>query len=1095
MQRSAEQLERAIAALQAQRGLLGDEVAETALGPLREQLAALQSAAPPPVQQQRLVSVLFLDVVGSTALSRQLDPEDFQAVMDVALAAFTRRVEQQGGRVMQYAGDSLLAAFGSEEVHEDDAERAVLAGLDLLRQAEAEALRVHRQFGHRNFGVRVGISSGPVLIGGGVDGEHSMRGVTVNIAARMEQTAPPGALRISHDTWRLVRGLFDCEEQPPLMVKGRDTPMRTHLVRGVNASPSSAARRGVDGVRTPMIGRESELARLQAGYAQVAGGQGGLLMLVVAAEAGLGKSRLLHEFDAWLSALPPAGRPRAAHWSALSAERRRGQPYGVLRDWLLSRLPGAREADPVLLRASWLAWAEAQLGHRGSAAVLGHLLGLDFADEPEVHALRTDARGLRDRAFFHAVQLIRAASAGALVLTLDDAHWADEGSLAFVEHLRQTSAPMPVLLILLARPGLVERRAAWRQDPAVRWLTLGPLSTEVSGLLARSLLQHLPSAPEQLTRALTEGGEGNPFFIEELANMLIDQGVIDVQGGAWTLHADRLSALHWPATLDGVLQARLDALPHDRRRALQLAAVAGPVFWDRTLDVLDSVALASLADLVTRELIQLHETSRLQAAREYAFRQHSLHRVAYQGVLKRVKRAAHAALARWLDARPDHGALQDQIAEHYEQGGDSDLALDAWQRAAEAAGARFANHEALVHARRALALCAPDDLARRLQLHLICARALELLADRPQLEATLDELQALADLHGDPGWRSEVAVRRSGFHFHGGDAARALASAQQAAALAPAGDSERGARAHLATFAALSRLGRHAPARASALLALTLAREGGHETLEASALNEIGMLALGAGDLVAASEHWNAALAMHRRSGHLDNAGGTLSNLAFVAMSVGDYEAARLQFEASREQCERVGRWQNVGIVEINLGIVLLRLGQPQAALQRALRALQLLPATGDRWAEAAAHRVAGEAEQALGQFAQARTHYQASRERFDQLDLGHLALETMAAQVDEALARDDVAEALGHAEEMLRRQAAGAGLEGSDEPLRIPLAIWRALRQAGDARADGVLAVARQELMQRADRLVHAGQREQFLHAVPHHRQILAAL
>lgn len=843
-----------------------------------------------------------------------------------------------------------------------------------------------------------------------------------------------------------------------------------------------------------MIGRESELAQLQSAYAEVTGGRGGLLMVVVVAEAGLGKSRLLDELDEWLTTQQSTSQPRAARWSAVAAERRRGQPYGSLRDLLLSRLPGAKEADPLQLCEAWLAWAEPRLGHRGSAAVLGHLLGLDFADEPEVHALRADARGLRDRAFFHAVQLLSATSAPALVLTLDDAHWADEGSLAFVEYLRRTQSQRPILLILLARPGLLERRAAWDQADAVRWLTLVPLSGAGSRVLVESLLRHLPGAPEQLTRVLTEGGEGNPFFIEELVNMLIDQGVIDVQGGTWTMQVERLSTMQLPATLDGVLQARLDALPHDRRRALQLAAVAGPVFWDRALEVLDIVAVAALGDLVTRELIQSHETSRLQAAHEYAFRQHSLHRVAYQGVLKRVKRAAHAALARWLDALPDRDALQDQIAEHYEQGGDKHLALAAWQLAAEAASSRFANHEALTHSRRALALCAEGDLARRLQLHLIGARALELLADREQLDATLDELQALAELHGDMGWRSEVAVRRSSFHFHGGDAPRALDFAQQAVALAPAGDSERCARAHLATFAALSRLGRHAPARESAQLALALAREGGHETLEASALNEIGMLALGAGDLVAASEHWNAALAIHRRTGHLDNAGGTLSNLAFVAMSVGNYEAARLQFEQSREQCERVGRWQNVGIVEINLGIVLLRLGRPDEALERALRALQLLPAAGDRWAEAAAQRVAGEAEQALGQVAQARLHYRASRDLFDQLDLGHLALETMAAQVGEALARGDVAEALGHADEMLQRQAAGAGIEGSDEPMRIPLAIWRALQLAGDSRADSVLTQARQELMKRADRLVDAGQREQFLHAVPYHHQILAA-
>ena len=261
MTRSAEQLEQALHALEAQRAVLGDAVLEIALAPLQAELAALRAGTP--AQQLRLVSVLFLDVVGSTAMSRELDPEDIQAVMDGALAAFTTVIDQHGGRVLQYAGDSLLAAFGADEVHEDDAERAVLAGLALLRQAQLQAERVLAQHGQAGFGVRVGISSGSVLIGGGVDGEHSIRGSTVNIAARMEQAAPPGTLRISHDTWRLVRGLFEVDEQPPLQVKGRDEAMLTYLVRGAVASPPSAARRGVAGVNVPMLGRDPELALMQ----------------------------------------------------------------------------------------------------------------------------------------------------------------------------------------------------------------------------------------------------------------------------------------------------------------------------------------------------------------------------------------------------------------------------------------------------------------------------------------------------------------------------------------------------------------------------------------------------------------------------------------------------------------------------------------------------------------------------------------------------------------------------------------------------------------------------------------------------------------
>lgn len=1096
MPRSAQQLEHTIAALEAQRSLLGDDVVDVAVATLRAELAALQGAqavhATLPGQQLRLVSVLFVDVVGSTAMSRLLDPEDIQAVMDGALAAFTTVIDQHGGRVLQYAGDSVLAAFGADEVHEDDAERAVLAGLALLRQGQQQAERVWSLYGQPGFGVRVGISSGSVLIGGGVDGEHSIRGITVNIAARMEQTAPAGGLRISQDTWRLVRGLFEMQEQPPLLIKGRDEPMRTYLVHAAIESPSSAARRGVDGVRAPLLGREAELQLLQDAYAEVTSGRSGLVMVMVVADAGLGKSRLLDEFGAWLQRQPDG----ATRLDAQASERRRGQPYGLLRDIFMQRL-GLRTHDGSdAARVAWLHVAEAVLGQRSNAAVLGHLLGLNFDDEPEVHALRSDARALRDRAFFHAFQWLAhvVASARPLVMALDDLHWADEGSLEFLEQLQRQHAALPLLLIALTRPLLFERHAGWGGPGSTRRIELNPLDQRASQGLSRALLQRLPDIPTHLAQLVAHGAEGNPFFMEELVNMLIDQGAIEVQGTRWTLHPTRLSALQLPTTLTGVLQARLDALPHDRRRALQLASVAGAVFWDQALQVLDMMAVAALGELANRELIRPHEESRLAGAREFEFRHHTVHRVAYENLLKRVKRAAHAVLGRWLTGQPAAVSLQDQIAEHFERGGEPEMARDAWQRAADSARLRFANAEALAHAARALALTDDNDLPRRLELTLLRLRVLETLTDRARQTQELEALHALAERSGDPGWRSEAAAWRGRFEYHGGNAGAALEHAQRAAALAPAADLERVARARQQEAFALARLGRHAQALPSFEDALRLSQQAGHAALEASIVNEQGIHELGRGDVLAATAHWQQALAIHRQQSHLVNIGGTLANLAFAAMSVGDFDAAHAQFEEAHMLCERIGQQQNAGIIDINLGIVLLHLAQPEQALHHARRALELLRSSGDRWAEAAALRVAGQSELALGQADTARSRFVASRDLFDELNMGHLALEAIAALAEEALARGDFGAALAHAEDIIARQSRGASIEGTDEPMRIPLALWRALNAAGDVRAPMMLAQARRELLARADRLLDPAQRQCYLHAVAPHRQIMAA-
>ena len=243
-----EALTLAIAALEAQRSVLGDAVIEAALGPLRKQLADFGANLP----RRRQVSVLFLDIVGSTALSKSLDPEDVQDIVDSALQSFSACVTSRGGKVLQYAGDSLLAAFGSESAREDDAERAVHAGLDLLAEARVQAERVARVHGLSGFGARVGIHTGQVLLGGGVDEEGTIRGFTVNIAARLEQSAPPGRLRISHDTWRHVRGVFEVEAQPPLLVKGQDEPLRTYLVDRASPRAFRVPMRGVEGAETPV---------------------------------------------------------------------------------------------------------------------------------------------------------------------------------------------------------------------------------------------------------------------------------------------------------------------------------------------------------------------------------------------------------------------------------------------------------------------------------------------------------------------------------------------------------------------------------------------------------------------------------------------------------------------------------------------------------------------------------------------------------------------------------------------------------------------------------------------------------------------------
>jgi class 3 adenylate cyclase/tetratricopeptide (TPR) repeat protein len=1090
---SREQIDAAIAALQAQRAVLGDAAVDTALAALRAQRAALAAAAEP-APELRQVTVLFLDVAGSTALGRQLDPEQIQAIMDTALAAFTSLVHRHGGRVMQYAGDSLLAAFGTEGAHEDDAERAVLCALALLDEAAAQARRVQARHGWDGFAVRVGLSSGDVLLGGGVDGEGTIRGSTVNLAARMEQTAPPGRLRISHDTWRLVRGLFEVEPQAPLAVKGFEEPVRSYLVAAALAAPQPRQRRGVLAQRTPLHGRAAELATLHAALAEARPGAGPVLVSVLA-DAGLGKSRLLDEF---LAALPP-GRVQAVRADAL--ERRRHRPYGLLRALLMTHF-GLADADGAAASpAQWLGPAAAALGDPAHAAVLGQLVGLDFGAVPEVAALAGDARRLRERARHHAAQVLLAPGPQPLLLALDDLHWADEASLELLDELLAQRPGRAVLVLALARPDWAQRRPGWGAAAARHHrLELAPLGAPQALALALALLAPLQgagAAPRagELAARVADAAEGNPYFLEELVNMLIDQGVIEVDdttAGRWSLRAERLPDLRLPPTLKGVLQARLAALPPQQRRALQLSAVAGPVFWDAALAALDTRAPESLPALQVARFVEPQAHSRLDAAAEYAFRHHSVHQVAYLGVLRRVREAAHAVLARWLGERPDAAALQDQIALHLEAAGERLAAAQAWQRAAEAARQRFANADAREHARRALALLGEAEPARRASLQQLLARVCEGMADRDGMAEAVAALGRAADEADDDGARCSALRWQARWHMHYGDAAQGLALARAAVDRAQRQPATVRAGAGVELMHLLGRLGRNDEVLAAADAALAAAREAGEPHQEAVALNQLGMSSFDRGDFETAIGHYEAALHIHRALARPDNEGGTLANLGFAHLGLGELDAARTLFEQAAALCQQVGQLQNLGIVEINLGIVALNLGDAAAAAGWAARAQSRLAAAGDRWAEAAAQRVAGQAALAQGRADDAAARLQAAQAQFEALGQPALALEAVAARAELALAQGALDEAAAHARAVLVALDGGLSLEGTDEPLRVWCSTWRALQAAGDERAAEVLARGRAELQRRAAAIASSARRGHFLRAVPVHRALL---
>jgi len=1138
MSSEQQQLEAGIQAFEAQRSLLGDAVVDMAVAPLKAKLAAL--IAPPaapvePAQALKQVSILFLDVVGSTTLSQRLDPEAISAVMDDALARGTAVVQTHRGKVLQYAGDNLLAAFGADEAREDDAERAVHCGLALLELGKALGAEVQARHGHDCFNVRVGIHTGGVLLGGGVDADGTIRGIAVNIAARMEQAAPAGGLRISHDTYAQVRGLFEVDAQEPLAVKGVDAPVQSHLVRRAKPRQFRIGTRGIEGVATKMIGRDAELEALQAAYHRLFE-QRTLAAVTVVAEAGIGKSRLLYEFEAWSEARPEGfflfrGRATPATGT---------QAFGLLRDIVAWRLQihdddsieAARKKMedgivPLFLHDDGPDLAE------GHAHLLGHLIGIEWKQSRHIRGILDDPKQIRNRAFHAAAQLFRRVSASEdlpIVLQLEDLHWADGETLDFLNYLAEVNRDVPLLMLSFTRPTLFERSTDWRSTEGIHTrIDLAPLDRRASRDLANELLKKLPDIPAALRELLTSSSEGNPFYMEELLKMLIDQGAVET-GEPWKVNAERLLVTQVPPTLTGVLQARLDGLPPAERRALQQASVVGAVFWDQALAAVEAQAAEQLPALVQRELTLPRADAPLEGLREYAFRHQVLHQVTYDTVLKRHKREGHARVAQWLAGLADQGSLRagdflGLAAEHYEQAGDEPNAAEFHARAAEQAGQRLAHERVLLHVGRALALLgapAPGaDLAQaalRWRLLSVREQTLALQARRDEQAADLDALEAVADVLADDRRRAEVARRRGLRATRMADWAGQERAARHGLACATrAGDD--GLRLHALRLLASAQVnqGDIAAGRALAQQGLAEARQLGLRGAEARMLNVLSIAASMQDDLVGPLDLNRQGLLIHRDAGDRVNEAIGLSNLGGSWLTLGNLAQARRELDAALQLLRANGDRVIEGSALATLSTLALWQGDETRALALARQALDIAVSTQARDGEAIAGLCLGDAELALGRSAAARQAYAQARERALEIDspcrhdasagLARVALaECGAAGVSTAAPAAPAAEAAQAAlqalQPLLDHLAAGGTLDGTDDPRLIELTVHQALALAGDPRADEWLTRAHTALMAQADAISqHDSQhgadptlRHGFLHHIPHHRAIVAA-
>lgn len=602
----------------------------------------LNCATPLPqerVELRKVVTLLFADVIGSTAAADRLDPESVRRMMQRYFETARTIIERHGGTVEKFVGDAVMAVFGIPTIHEDDALRAVRAAAEMKSALAGLSSEIEATFG-TPLQARIGVNTGEVIAGDPSRGEAFVSGDPVNVAARLEQSAPPGQILIGETTYQLVRDAVIVEPVDGLEVKGKPTPVGAYQLLTVDPTSPGTSR-----AETPLIGRNRELERVVLTLREAFAARETRLVTIVGS-AGVGKSRLAAEVEATVADDARLYRGRCLSYGE-------GITYWPILE-ILTQLTGIEERDET----------EAVL------AKLRTLVGREDADELIVSRL-TRLLGISEGAadaqetFWALRKLFEVVARDRpTIVMFDDIQWAEPMLLDLLEYLVDFTHDVPFGLVCLARPDLYEVRPDFGAGrPNSIAIALEPLSDEHSSVLASVLLDGV-DLPSDVMSRVHSSTRGNPLFVTELLRMLVEQGFLGKDNGSWVV-ARELSELNVPPTVAALLGARLDGLPDRERSVLQRASVIGQVFWWGAVATLSPAPErptvgAHLRTLTRKELVR-PDASTFAGEDAFSFGHILVRDAAYESLPKEARAELHRCFADWLV-----GKAADRVSEHDE---------------------------------------------------------------------------------------------------------------------------------------------------------------------------------------------------------------------------------------------------------------------------------------------------------------------------------------------------------------------------------------------------------------------------------------------
>jgi class 3 adenylate cyclase/tetratricopeptide (TPR) repeat protein len=723
-------------------------------GPEPESLGTMGTHPGHRAGERRIMTVLFADVVDSTALAEKMDPEDWTVIMNRAFGLLTPVIQRYDGTIARLMGDALLAFFGAPAAHEDDPLRAAHAALEMIQVTKKFKEEIRPRFGI-DFAIRVGINTGPVVIGevGSTSiFEYTAMGDAVNLAARMQAAARPMTALVTENTFRFIGPSFECTDLGNLSIKGKAEPV--HVFELLKVKPQNDPHRGLPGLESPLVGREEELVTLLRLSQVVQAGLG--RAVIVVGEPGIGKSRLIGEWKSRLVGMPGADGMRMMWVEGRCLSIGQGMPYQLLVDVIHSILSISPGADGSETGAALQSLCENLFGDQMLAVYpyLGHLLSLPLEGEARNRVQILDPQALQGQYLTSIRQLlVTLANRKPLAIILEDIHWADPSSVDLLIRLMPLVIQSRILFCLTARP---DREAyglklvtATRElvGASLTEIVLQALSEFESNLLVSNLLKSI-FLPESLHQLILDKTEGNPLFVEEIIRTLIEQGVLLHQEQGWKVGRE-VDRVEIPDNLQSLLLARIDRLSESARRTLKVAAVIGKQFSAHVVEeMLKQNPAVDISNLETVGLISLVSTI---PEIEYTFRHTLIQEVAYDSILKSERvdlhRTAGEALEKLYSNRREE--MASRLADHFWQAGEQQRALEYFLIAAENASRSYANQEAIEYYTRILNASKENF---PLQAKILRARGTlyEMIGDFQQAKSDQEAAFRLAQVIQDP---------------------------------------------------------------------------------------------------------------------------------------------------------------------------------------------------------------------------------------------------------------------------------------------------------------------------------------------------------